>query len=966
MSETHGGPGDPSEADVEATEGKKRGPASAATDLSRETTFRTLPEALFYVQWPEGPITACNPAAEALMGYDRIELVGSSLEHLFADEDEADAFRRRCRSALRADPPARIYCPILTGDGETRPTEHVLTSLPASSSGEPGSVLLLMREVTEQEARTRQIEERLSYFREGVEHIDEVFWLTPPDKSEMLYISPAYESLWGRSRRSLYEDPTSWLEGIHPDDRQEVREKLPLQQEGEFDEDYRVVRTDGEVRWVRDRAYPIMDEAGDVVRIVGVVTDITQRKRAQEERRETRNLLESVVEGTTDAVFVKDREGRYRLVNDAAARMVGVEVSDQMEGKTDDALFAPATVEQIRRDDCRVMETGETVRFEEELEHRDGDERVFETVKAPYRNASGEIVGVIGVSRNVTERRRAQEEAERARKKYETVFDVTPLALSVATLEEGRFLEINEGFERLYGYERDIVLGEAVDELDLWVDPRERSRMILQLKEAGAVSGVEVQLRTKSGEIIEALFSGRRLTIDGRDCVVTAVHDITDRIAAEEELERLALHDPLTGLHNRTVFKDRLDHALERARREGTHVGVLFLDIDHFKVVNDSLGHSTGDALLQEAADRLRGCVREADTVARMGGDEFAVLLEAIESEAEAEEAAERVAGVFRDPFHVGGTEIPSEVSIGLALSHHEEVEEAEDLLRFSDIAMYRMKETEGTGYRVFDPSSDRAETVRFQRERQLEEALEKEAFEVWYQPVVDLREKRVVGAEALVRWRHPEKGFLPARDFVPLAEESGLVEELDRRVFEEACGTASGWPETTDGRGLWLGINLSAECYRARGLIEYIRSALGEAELSPGRLQLEISESLLVSDTGRLQDLRTEGVRIAIDDFGTGKSSFHALRRLSADVLKIDRSFIAGLDEDPRSRAIVEAMTVLARRLEMEVIAEGIETSSQLEHLERLGCGFGQGYFFEHPMPRQEFEELLPEGRLP
>jgi diguanylate cyclase (GGDEF)-like protein len=414
------------------------------------------------------------------------------------------------------------------------------------------------------------------------------------------------------------------------------------------------------------------------------------------------------------------------------------------------------------------------------------------------------------------------------------------------------------------------------------------------------------------------------------------------------------------------VFEDRLDHALERARREGTHVGVLFLDIDRFKVVNDSLGHSVGDALLHKAADRLRGCVREADTVARMGGDEFAVLLEAVESEAEAEEAAERVAGAFQEPFRVGGTEIPSDVSIGLALSHHEEVEEAEDLLRFSDIAMYRMKETKGTGYRTFDPTSDHGEAVRFQRERHLKEALEKEAFEVWYQPVVDLREKRVVGVEALVRWRHPEKGLLPARDFVPFAEESGLLEELDRRVFEEACGTASAWPQTTDGRGLWLSVNLSAECYRARGLIEYIRSVLKEAGLSPGRLLLEITESLLASGTGRLQDLRTEDVRIAIDDFGTGQSSFHSLRRIPADALKIDQSFVAGLDGDPRSRAIVEAMTMLARRMDMEVIAEGIETASQLEHLERFGCGLGQGGFFGHPMPPEEFEELLPEGRLP
>lgn len=957
---------DPPDANPQSPGRTEGASAPIAADPSRETTFRVLPEALLQIQWPEGVITACNPAAEALTGYDREDLVGSSLERLFPDEKNTDVFRSRCRMALSDDQSARISFPIRRTDGEIRPIEHMLTSLSEAGSDELGSVLLHMREVTEREAQYRQIEEQLSYFQEGVEYIDEVFWLTPPDKSEMLYISPAYEALWGRSVKALYEAPTSWLDGVHPDDRQAIREKLPLQREGEYDEQYRVVQPDGEIRWVRDRAYPITDETGEVVRVVGVVTDITERKRAQKERKRTRGLLEAVVQGTTDAVFVKDRERRYRLANDAAARMVGLQSRDQMEGETDEAFFSPGTVEHLRRDDRRVMETGETVRFEEQLERKDGEERVYETVKAPYRNASGKIVGVIGVSRDVTEKRRVQEELERARKKYETVFDVTPLALSVATLEEGRFLEINEGFERLYGYERETVLGKTVDELDVWADPRKREQIVLRLQDAGAVNSVEVQLRTRSGEVIEALFSARRITVDGRDCVVTAVNDITDRVMAERELERLALHDPLTGLHNRSVFEDRLDHALERARREETHVGVLFLDIDRFKVINDSLGHSVGDALLQEAADRLRGCVREADTVARMGGDEFAVLLEAVENEAEAEEAAGRVAEAFQRPFQVAGTEIPAEASIGLALSHQEGVEEADDLLRFSDVAMYRMKEAQGTGYRVFDPSSDRAETVRFQRERRLEEALERDEFEVWYQPVVDLQNEEIVGVEALVRWRHPEKSILRAGDFVPFAEESGLIEEIDRRVLEEACGTVATWPQTTVGRDIWMSVNLSADRYRNPKLGEKIQATLEETGFPSDRLQLEVSESILVGGEAQLQDLRSGGVRLAIDDFGTGQSSFHYLMHLQADVLKIDHSFVADLGEDPRHRAIVEAMVVLARRMELDVIAEGIETQTQLDHLQDLGCALGQGYFFGRPMPPEEFEESLSDGTLP
>lgn len=943
-------------------------PPERPAPLSAETSFRMLPEALLQLRWPEGLIEACNPAAEALTGHDRDELVGASVDRLFPDGERAEAFRRRCRTALQGGRPARISFPIRGRDGEARPAEHVLTSLPDAPAGEsaegPESVLHLVREVGEDRARRLRIEKQLSYFREGVEHIDEVFWLTPPDKSEMLYISPAYETLMGRSVKSLYEEPASWLDGVHPDDRADVEEKLPRQVEGEYDEEYRIVRPDGEVRWVRDRAYPISDGAGDVVRIVGVVTDVTARKRAEKERQEARNLLEAVVHGTTDMVYVKDREGRYRLANEAIVRLMGIDSSEQVLGETDQALLPPEAAESIRRDDRRVMATEQTVRYEEEFEPEDGERRVYETVKAPYRNAGGEVVGVVGVTRDVTEKRRAKEELERARRKYETVFDVTPLALSISTMEEGRFLEINEGFEQLYGYEREAVLGRTVEELGLWADPRSRAQHIRQLEQSGAVSGADVELRTRAGETFEALFAARRLTVDGRECVLAAIQDISDRVEAKRELERLALRDPLTGLHNRNVFEDRLEHALERARRRETSVGVLFLDLDRFKVVNDSLGHSVGDALLQQVADRLRGSVRDADTVARMGGDEFAVLLESVGSEAEAAEAAERVVEVFGRPFVVGDIEIPTDVSVGLALSHHEEVEEAEDLLRFSDIAMYRMKEVEGTGYRVFDPASDRDEAVRFQRERRLEEALREGEIEVWYQPVVDLREERIVGGEALVRWRHPERGVLPASDFVPFAEQSGVIAAIDRRVLEESCRTAAGWIASAPGPGFRISVNLSSERCRDPALVEDVRSLLRELDLPPDRLQIEISERAMAGEPGRLRDLRAAGVRIAIDDFGTGPSSLHTLRGLEADALKIDRSFVAEVGDDPRDDAIVEAMIVLAGRMGLEVVAEGIETRAQLDRLQELGCGLGQGHLFGRPVPPASFGELLAEER--
>lgn len=435
--------------------------------------------------------------------------------------------------------------------------------------------------------------------------------------------------------------------------------------------------------------------------------------------------------------------------------------------------------------------------------------------------------------------------------------------------------------------------------------------------------------------------------------------------ASRSELIRLALYDALTGLPNRSLFEDRLDHALERSRRSGRRIAVLFLDLDRFKIVNDTLGHAAGDQLLVSVAGRLEERLREEDTLARFGGDEFACLLEGVGDREQAETAVRRLVTAFDEPFELLGTEVHVGGSVGLALSS-EELSEPEDLLRFSDIAMYRAKETEGVRYHLFDPTADEGATMRLHRENRIRIGLQEGEFLLYFQPVVELATGRIVGAEALARWAHPEAGLLTPDTFVPLAEESGLIHELDSWVLQEAVRTTAKMREEVGRSDLGISVNLSPQHLRHPELPEEIQHALGATGLPAEALELEITERSAMQGMERLGPLRDLGLRISIDDLGTGYSSLEYLTRLEVDTVKVDRAFVGGLTRNRRDRAVVESLLLLARRLELNAVAEGIETRAQRDLLSRLECPHGQGFWFARPAPAGDFLELLQGGRLP
>jgi diguanylate cyclase (GGDEF)-like protein/PAS domain S-box-containing protein len=455
--------------------------------------------------------------------------------------------------------------------------------------------------------------------------------------------------------------------------------------------------------------------------------------------------------------------------------------------------------------------------------------------------------------------------------------------------------------------------------------------------------------------------------VDFVQSIANVLADALARQATEDEIRHRALHDSLTGLPNRILFLDRLEQALARLRRGNSMAAVMFLDLDRFKHVNDSLGHHAGDEILTAVAPRLKQALRATDTVARFGGDEFGILLEDIGSEVAATQAAERIAAVFARPFVLGTAEHFVTASVGIALAHGGE--RADELVRDADTAMYRAKEGGRARYELFDDDLRARAVSRLRMETELRRALERRELRLEYQPVVSLRDDAIVGVEALLRWQHPDRGLIPPAEFIPIAEETGLIEPIGSRVLEEACRQAAEWHAAMPDRApVGISVNMSAVQIANATLPDTVAMALRAADLDPSTLSLEITESVLLGETGRLAEtlasLRNLGVRLVLDDFGTGYSSLGYLTRLPLDALKVDRAFVDGLGRDPQDTSITEAIVAMARALSLPVTCEGVETEVQLGELRRMGCDLVQGFYFSRPVGARAIKSMLLRGR--
>ncbi|MGK7935183.1 MAG: EAL domain-containing protein [Xenococcaceae cyanobacterium] len=689
-----------------------------------------------------------------------------------------------------------------------------------------------LKELREQEERFRQI----------AENVREVFFMISAQTDEMLYISPTYEKVWGRSCQSLYENPQSWLSAIHPEDSLRALATIETQFRtgDEFEEEYRIVRPDNSVRWIWVRAFPIRDDRGEVNRFVGVAEDITKRKEAEE--------------------ALKKSEEQFRLT-----------------------------------------------------------------------------------------------------------FELAPIGMAITTLD-GKFKRVNQALCDSLGYTSQELLQLSFTEISHPEDVELHLSLEKKLAE-GREEDFQIEKRylAKDNRVVDTLLK----VVIVRDSNGKPLHfnnqilDITERKKMERQLLHDALHDSLTKLPNRALFMDRLEQQLKRTiTQQDYEFAVLFLDIDRFKIVNDSVGHLIGDKLLIEIARRLEQCINPTDTVARLGGDEFTILLENIQSIEEATLVAERIYHALVLPFKLDSYELFVSASIGIALSS-DGYDKPEDILRDADLTMYSAKERGKARYEVFDPSLHKLAIKRLQLETDLRRGLERQEFQIYYQPITSLVTGNLSGFEALARWQHPTKGMISPTEFIPIAEETGLILSLGSWLLKEACKQLRHWQVKYNLHPpLKISVNLSGKQLKEPGLVNQIEEILAETGLDGRFLKLEITESILMDNletaTNILLALREKKIQLSIDDFGTGYSSLSYLHRFPVDTLKIDRSFIDQIQSNQGNSAIVKAIVTLAHVLNMDVIAEGIETTSQLAQLKLLKCEHGQGYYFSKPLTKEEAEELI------
>ena len=675
-------------------------------------------------------------------------------------------------------------------------------------------------------------------------------------------------------------------------------------------------------------------------------------------------LLHRTLEVSRDLIAVLSLDGTIRSVNPAAVEILGYE-PEELVGRNYFQLVA-TDVEPGAL--ARMVDGPLHDRVDQLIKRRDGTEVCLE-VDITLVPAEGVAYCV---ARDTSERRRIENalrtselRSREAAERYLSLFDRNPDAVFSQDLN-GHFLSANQACATLVGYWQEELLDPSFDAAALSADPAQTAPYF-----ARAVSGealdFETRVRHREGHLIEVHLTYVPIVVEGEVVGVFGVaKDISQRRRLERQLSHQAFHDTLTGLPNRALFLDRLGHALARNVAEPGRCAVFFLDLDHFKLVNDSLGHHFGDRLLQDVAERLSAALSPSHTISRFGGDEFTVLVEDLPCPEEASGYAEALLAALQRPFTLSGQEVFCTASIGIAVAHTA-TDGPDDLLRRADSAMYSAKERGRGRYATFDTGMHTRAVARLTLETQLRRAVERNEFELYYQPEVSLVDGRLVGVEALLRWHHPELGLLAPGAFLQEAAEVHLAEPIGTWVIDQACRQLMVWSQSPSMPPISVNINLSAPELVRPELVDQVAAALALYGVAPDRLILEITESVLMDDPEAvlaiLVRLKALGVGLAIDDFGTGYSSLAYLQRFPVDVIKIDRAFIDGLDVDTGNQAIVSAVLGLARALNLITVAEGVERPAQLAQLAALGCELGQGYLFCRPGPAEQILKFALAG---
>jgi diguanylate cyclase (GGDEF)-like protein/PAS domain S-box-containing protein len=696
-----------------------------------------------------------------------------------------------------------------------------------------------------------------------------------------------------------------------------------------------------------------------------IARDVTVRLMIESELDKSRQLFASFMENSPAMAFIKDLSGRYIFCNPAFGECLGLP-AQQIIGRDDMAIWPEDVARMIREYDVFVQREGQPLLVNEQVHPRDGGPvRHLQVSKFPLMQ-KGSITAVAGIALDLTRQVRTELALQQSEDRHRIVAEYTH-GMECWISPSGEMIYVSPSCERITGYPREHFLADR-NGLENLVHPDDVEAWRQFHSQSLDDESLDYRIRHKNGsqrwvnEVKRDVMGGNGGSLGVR----ISLRDITDRKKMELQLRHLALHDPLTGLANRTLCLDRIRQAVERSRRRKPHsFSIIFLDLDRFKVLNDSLGHAFGDQVLIAVSELLRGSIRSLDTVSRFGGDEFVILLEELSSPREAIQAVQRIREVLRQPFSLEGHEVQLTASMGLTLGM-QGAESPEDLLRNANVAMHQAKKAGRNRFKAFTQAMlDRASNLLV-LETDLRGAIAKGEFFLVYQPIVRLDGTAALhGFEALIRWNHPQKGLISPGEFIPVAEESGLIVDIGLMVLREASKTLQAWRESTPlATDLVMSVNLSPRQFSDTTLVEAVKTVLAETGLPPKALKLEITESAIMDNAAsaadKLRKLKALGMALSIDDFGTGYSSMSSLQQFPMDTLKIDLSFVQRMEAGPEGLEIVKAIISLAHSLQLQVIAEGVERETQRDLLRGLACEFAQGYLYARPLPAQQAWEYL------
>lgn len=777
-----------------------------------------------------------------------------------------------------------------------------------------------------------------------------------------VYTSPFYQKLTGYSDADLLGHNS--FEHVYPDDREMVRENAikTLKRESSDPCEYRFIKKNGDIMWILEMITPITHRGKRAS--LGSFMDITECRTIREKIHESEERYRNIIEQMEDGYYESDLSGRLVLTNDANCRILGYSREEllTMDGSQ---YIDENDYEEMARIGAEVYNTGIPVRSHNvRIVKKDGSKAYHEISLSPIRDAKGKPIGVRGIARDVTERILMEEKIRESEERYRTILEEMEEWYFETDLA-GNLLFLNDILAKNLGHSREEVTGMNFKVFFQQEDIDTIYNLFHQVYKTGEpvrnfpyefVRSDGSRLSTESSIFLKRDSKGKAVGFRG------VGHDITERKRAEEKIQYLATHDTLTGLANRTMFTQLLDHAIEAARRHKRQLAVLFFDLDRFKIINDTLGHEAGDKLLQEIAARLRKRLRAVDIIARLGGDEFVILIEEINNIQQIATVARTVLSLVMKPVTIMAQECRVTASIGISI-YPKDGEDEQSLLKNADIAMYFAKEEGKNNYQFYSSTIKHQSIERLQIETNLRHALKHNEFSLHYQAKLNLKSGEITGVEALLRWHNPALGSVSPVQFIPVAEETGLIVPIGRWVLKTACTQNVAWQR----QGLSpisMAVNLSLRQLTDEGLFDDITSALKDSGMVPELLELEITESMMMHDPERigkvLSRIKDLGVRLAVDDFGTGYSSLSQVKNFPVDTLKVDRSFIRNIPENLEDKAITEAIIAMGKTLSLTVVAEGVETKEQMDFLQQHACDEMQGYYFSKPIVPDQFADLL------